>query len=210
MFSNTAPAQIRQRYQQYLKTLKVKKYYWFLIYIVGQNLTLMSQENIIYTVTTIIATIAYMLTYKFMSGKMDTMEKAFTALNSTISGQNTLINNLQTYMTVLKPEDIEKRVEFVTKNIHLEYQGKIYASSKEASDAAINHAIKGIDKEQGGWLLAFNELSSIIAYNIKAQFADKSKEERNEFINKYYPKSNKLLIEILDFQGHISPKDRLS
>ena len=152
------------------------------------------------TIITIAAGLAYVLTYIYMSNKFKVLERTVSTLNSTISGQSTIINDLQKYYSIITPEDIDRRISFKIENVHLEYQQKLYENAKSVSDDAINSTIRNVDKEVGGWLLSYNELSRIVLYNLQVQFEGKSETERDNFIKKHYPKSSRYFIEILNFK----------
>lgn len=62
---------------------------------------------IIQTTVTASATIAYILTYRYMSKKVKEMEHTVTTMKTLIDSQSQIITNVDSYIKIYNPKDFE-------------------------------------------------------------------------------------------------------
>jgi len=172
----------------------------------------MSPNEIFLSAISLTLIISNIWTYRYMKGRMKILE---TTGDKSISIQSTVVDNLIKYSNTITPEDFEKRLRWKIEDLQEKHSAKIDKITNEFKNQLntattvnkseiIDQTIRDLNKELGGWLLSYNEVSRVIVHNIRKQFENKSKEERNEFLYNNYPHSAKDFIEILDFSGDTS------
>lgn len=161
----------------------------------------MTQEIliIIQSVITAAATIAYILTYRYLSEKVKTMNQTVTTMKNLIDSQTQIIQNIDSYKKIYNPEDFTKAMSLKLENQKIELTRLFEKQAKDFGDN-ITKGMNDIYIETNKEMLAMiQELVQFPLATTMARFPDKSqKVERDNFIKKYYPHSAAKLIGFCD------------
>lgn len=143
--------------------------------------------------------IAYILTYRYQSSKLDTMDRTVKNLTDLINGQSKIIADFEKYKSVFDIEDFEKRLALKLDNKEMEMNKQFRQQTISIVDETLKTAQEKIIKETPSWMKSWEELSQIAISITLHQFPTKEdKEKRDEFIIKKYPNNSKYFIGFID------------
>lgn len=148
---------------------------------------------------TAICAVAYILTYRYQSAKLDTMDRTVKNLTDLINGQSRIIADFEKYKSVFDIEDFEKRLALKLDNKEMEMNLQFREHTKTIVNQTLNEAKVKLEKEQPDWMLGWEELCGYAMQGIIKQFPDKKdKEKRDDYIMRNYPKNYKYFIAFID------------
>ncbi len=156
-------------------------------------------EIYIQIIVTAICTIAYILTFKYQTGKIGILEKTLKTINDQVSSQSKIISDFEKYKSLFDIEDFEKRVNLKLENQKDEIT-RVYKKEMEMTAIETSKiAIQVFEKEHKKMFDGYQELASIAINITLSKYPNKSdKAERDKHINKNYPHNADYFIGFLD------------
>lgn len=165
---------------------------------------------IIQTIVTAAATIAYILTYRYMSEKAKTMEQTVYSMKSLVDTQSQIIKDFRNYKDMYDPEDFAKTLKFKLDKQKTELTDYFLKQTKSLTDDVINELNKSYVKTNAKMLASFNELAQIPISIIMKEYPRKEhKTARDTYIKEKFPQSAEFFIGFCDawLDGKIPPSD---
>jgi hypothetical protein len=145
-------------------------------------------ETYIQIIVTAICTIAYVLTFKYQTGKIGILERTLKTVNDQVSSQSKIISDFEKYKSLFDIDDFEKRLKFKLDNQSEELSALYKKEIKNATIETSKVALKVFEKENEKIFKGYEELASIAINITFKQFPNKSdKTRRDEHIRKNYP-----------------------
>jgi len=143
--------------------------------------------------------IAYILTYKYQSSKLETMDKTVKSLTELINGQSKIIADFEKYKSIFDIEDFEKRLKLKLDNQRMEMDKQFNQKAKTISDKTLESVKKTFINETPSWMKGWEELSQIAISILLKEFPTKlHKIKRDEYVKKNYPNNAKYFIGFID------------
>jgi hypothetical protein len=143
--------------------------------------------------------IAYFMTYKYQSSKLETMDKTVKSLSEHINGQSKIITDFEKYKSIFDIEDFEKRLNLKLDNQKMEMDKQFNQKAKNISDKTLESVEKTLITETPSWMKGWQELSQIAISILLKEFPTKlDKIKRDEYIRKNYPNNAKYFIGFID------------
>lgn len=165
---------------------------------------------IIQTVVTATATIAYILTYRYLSQKVKDMDKTVATMKSLIDSQTQIIQNVDSYKKLYNPKDFEEAMTVKLDNQQAALNKQFEKQKAEIAEN-IAKSMTGRFTEANADLLGMvQELIQFPVHMIVQQFPDKSRKvEKDVFIRQHYPYCADKLIAFSDavIAGQFEPTD---
>lgn len=148
---------------------------------------------------TAVCAIAYVMTYRYQSNKLATMEKTVKNMTDLISGQSQIIADFDRYKSIFSIEDFEKRLALKLDNKEMEMNKHFENNVKGIYEETIKSAADVFQTENAKILNGWAELSEIaIGVTIKKYPKKEDKEKRDQFIKKSYPRNADYFIGFMD------------
>lgn len=155
---------------------------------------------------TAVCTVVYILTYRYQSAKLDTMDKTVKTLTNLINGQSKIISDFEKYKSVFDIDDFEKRLALKLDNKEMEMNKQFKDKTKTIVDNTLKKANEIYLRETPNMMKSWEELSQIAISITLKQFPEKTdKQKRDEFIKKNYPNNAQYFIGFIDeyLEGNI-------
>ncbi len=166
---------------------------------------------IIQTIVTASATIAYILTYRYMSKKVKEMEQTVTTMKTLIDSQTQIIQNVDSYIKIYNPKDFEEAMIVKLDNQQAALNKQFDVQKKEIADNIAKSMAERFTEANADLLGMVQELIQFPVHMTVKQFPDKKQKiEKDVFIRQHYPYCADKLIAFTDavIAGQIQPNDQ--
>lgn len=154
---------------------------------------------IIQTIVTASATIAYILTYRYLSQKVKDMEQTVGTMKSLIDSQSQILQDVDSYKKLYSPKDFEEAMTIKLDNQQAALNKQFEKQKTDIVDNIMKSMSARFEEGNADLLGMVQELIQFPVHMVVKQFPDaKQKVEKDVFIRQHYPYSADKLIGFTD------------